>query len=138
MARGTSTGSSSATPRRMILPPLYHWSPKERRSQIRKEGLLPYSRTRFAPDDSGLAVGYPYVCLSTSPSQAWGLSGDIDHEFEYDEWDLWQVNLSDDDEVFIRAEFGRTIKEVRVRNPVPPDRIWHVGVRHIPVMEPVE
>jgi hypothetical protein len=52
---------------------------------------------------------------------------------EFEDWDLWQVNLSDTDEVHIRPDFGWDIKEVRVHNAIGPDRVWWVATRSEPV-----
>lgn len=115
----------------VILPALYHWSPTSRRREIREKGLLPYQaavRTAFTPRA-------PYVCFATSPSQAWGLSGDMADESEVEKWDLWQVRLAEGDEMHVRPEFGMAIKEVRVFNAIPPDRVWYVATRPARVFE---
>jgi hypothetical protein len=121
----------------VILPALYHWSPEERRKEIRANGLRPYARTRFLEGETK-GLGFPYICLSPSPSLAWSLSGDLSHETEYEDWDLWQVRLSRDDEVEVRAEFGDEIKEVRVRNAISGDRVWYVATRTLPFAEPAD
>ena len=117
----------------MKLPPLYHWSPIERRETIRSEGLKPYSPPWVKtddPDDAEWAMGCGVVCLGFTPSAAWGLSGAIDRFISEDiEWDLWQVNLGENDEVHVRSEFGDVLQEVRVHNPITADRIWWVGTR---------
>lgn len=80
--------------------------------------------------DSEWAMGCGVICLGFTPSAAWGLSGAIDRFNTEDfEWDLWQVNLGEHDEVHIRSEFGDVLQEVRVHNPIPADRIWWVGTR---------
>lgn len=113
----------------MYLPPLFHWSPLERRERIRAEGLRPYTDpTLTSAEGAEWAMGCGVICFGTTPSAAWGLSGMLVEGIET--WDLWQVNLEDSDEVHIRAEFGPRIKEVRVRNPIAADRLWWVGERN--------
>ena len=109
----------------MIISPLYHWSPTERRELIRKEGLQIYSR----PVAHSGPESYPYISLSPSPARAWSLSGDIELNEDYESWDLWQVFLAEEDSVRVRAEFGSEIHEVKIMNVIPPDRIWYVGSR---------
>lgn len=114
----------------LTLPTLYHWSPFARREQVRAEGLRPYSPpTTTSELDNVWAMGFGCVCLGATPARAWGLSGDMQHNSEIEEWDLWQVELDDRDEVHVRAEFGPRIQEVRVMNPIPGDRLWWVGAR---------
>jgi hypothetical protein len=114
----------------LALPPLYHWSPRERREAIRDEGLKPYRRsTTLADPAAEWAHGFGCVCLAPTPARAWALSGDMQHLSEIEAWDLWQVALADTDEVRVRAEFGPRIQEVRVFNPIPADRLWWVATR---------
>lgn len=116
----------------MLLPVLYHWSPRDRYHDIVTGGLKPFSEPTVSTvnDLNGTTVtGWPYICLGTSPSAAWSLSGDMDWTTEIEEWDLWQVRLSDDDEVHFRAEFGASLKEIRVHNAIGPDRVWWVATR---------
>ena len=117
----------------VILPHLYHWSPTERRAAIQKEGLQPYS-----PSMSHEGYAYAHICLATTPSAAWGISGDMDWGREEESWDLWQVRLAEGDEVHYRAEFGNVLKEVRVANTIPPDRVWYVGTRSHAVAREIE
>jgi hypothetical protein len=113
----------------MRLPALYHWSPRANRNDIRDHGLKPYASMRGAPEEQW-AMGCGCICLAAEPSQAWRLSGDIDGASpDTEEWDLWEVRLADTDEVHVRAEFGQDIKEIRVMNTIPADRLWWVGVR---------
>jgi hypothetical protein len=104
---------------------LYHWSPSIRREGILREGLKVYSEPVTHTGDER----YPYLCFGPTPSAAWGLSGDMEWTSEHEQWDLWQVRLVEGDEVHVRAEFGPTIYEVRVRNSIPADRVWYVGTR---------
>lgn len=115
----------------MKFGPLYHWSPRDRRESIRVDGLKPYCPPSVHSDEAAdWAMGCGVICLGPTPSAAWGLSGGMDR-FTSEElaWDLWQVNLADTDEIHVRAEFGPTIKEVRVHNAIPGDRVWWVGER---------
>jgi len=116
----------------VILPALYHWSPVERRSEIRKDGLRPHEQ---AVTHSDPALTSPYLCFSPTPSCAWSLSGAMEWTSEVDGWDLWQVRLEEGDEVHIRPDFGPTIQEVKVYTPIPSNRLWYVGERHTPVFE---
>lgn len=115
----------------MRLPQLYHWSPISRRETIRVDGLKPYQpASADADEENNWAMGCGVVCLGFTPSAAWGLSGAMDRFATEDvEWDLWQVNLDDNDEVHVRSEFGPQLQEVRVANAIPADRIWWVGTR---------
>lgn len=118
----------------MLLPALYHWSPADRRDAIRGEGLRPYS-TPTVHSDPDLAS--PYLCLSTTPSSGWGLSGDMGWVGGIEEWDLWQVRLAEGDEVHYRADFGPVLREIRVYTAIPADRVWFVASRRCPVFEPI-
>lgn len=102
---------------------LFHWSPRDRRETILREGLRPFSGPTCGADP------LPYVCLGSTPRGAWALSGDTDWGHEQEDWDLWQVTLADTDEVRVRAEYGPRIWEVKVHNVIPPDRMWWVGER---------
>jgi hypothetical protein len=109
----------------VILPALFHWSPATNRVAILRDGLKPYS----PPVVHAGTAKFPYICLSPTPSSGWGLSGDMSWASEVDEWDLWQVRLQEGDEVDIRGDFGPVIREVRVRNALPADRVWLVATR---------
>lgn len=103
---------------------LYHWSPFERRTDILKHGLVPGSDPSVCRD---MRLGY--VCLGPTPSKAWGYSGDMEWMEDFDEWDLWQVRLTADDDVRIRNDGTFEIIEIKVHNTIPPDRVWWVGER---------
>jgi hypothetical protein len=102
-----------------------------------QNGLKPFCEpvlsTATNPVNGNQIVGWPYICLGTTPSAAWGLSGDMDWVSEVEEWDLWQVNLAENDEVHIRPDFGWDVKEVRVHNAIGSDRVWWVATRTSPV-----
>lgn len=108
----------------MLMPALFHWSPEDRRESILREGLKPYSPP--PPPSEHL---WPYICLGTTPSNSWSISGGIALQTEIEEWDLWQVRLAEGDEVHYRADFGPQLVEVRVRGAIPADRVWWVARR---------
>jgi hypothetical protein len=113
-----------------VLEALYHWSPVERRKEIRKHGLVPFSRPVTHSSDD---LCFPYVSLSPTPSAAWSLSAAIVEEI--DDWDLWMVRLRSTDEVHIRPLFGTIIEEVKVHNTISSERIWWAGTRSRPAAE---
>ena len=104
---------------------LYHWSPASRRNVISRTGLQPRKR----PTVTSGGFRQPHVCLSPTPSMAWSLSGARAWVKDIDEWDLWAVRLTADDEVVIRPSYGNLIEEVHVRNRIPKRQIWYVGTR---------
>jgi hypothetical protein len=107
----------------MILHPLFHWAPTNRRQAIARRGLRINSSPTINSDRSG------YLCFSQSPSQAWILSAALGQCGE--EWDCWQVSL-DHDEVHVRPFFGNRIEEIRVHNHIPKARCWLIGTRIVP------
>ena len=109
----------------MRLDPLFHWSPAARRNDILVHGLRPGAPATVA---SGTL---PYVCFGLSPSRAWSLSAAMDWAQEIEHWDLWQARLTDGDDVRARPELGPYIHEVKVYGPLPPDRLWYAGSRHV-------
>jgi hypothetical protein len=111
---------------RVILHPLYHWSPTQRRASILKRGLACRSRPVVNSHRAD------YLCFSTSASQAWALSAGAFGE-RGQEWDCWQVSLDTADEVAVREFHGNRIEEIRVRNNVPKSRVWLVGTRSVPL-----
>jgi hypothetical protein len=127
-----------------VLPVLFHWSPREMRDGIKRRGLkptCPTSLTYSAEVIPGTANGRwlegedasaRMVCLGTSPSHAWSLSGAIFAE-RGDVFDLWQVTLDDEDEVHPLCFFGYKLDEIRVRNRIPKRRVWWVAERTVGV-----
>lgn len=117
----------------MLLPVAYHWSPHDRYYAIMQNGLIPYAppavHTIFNETTGNDVIGWPYICFALEPSAAWRLSGDMDHASDIEDWDLWQVQFSDGDELHFRSEWGPQILELRVYNAVPPDRVWWVATR---------
>jgi hypothetical protein len=120
------------------LPHLYHWSPIKYHDSIQKRGLRPTTPTtvsmRPVPENVGHYMeedqefSMKAVCLGTSPSTAWALSGAWSAEIG-ETWDLWQVRVMSTDEVHIRTEWGVQLNEVRVVNAIPRSQIWYVGSR---------
>lgn len=107
-----------------LLPPGYHWAPLERRDEIVSGGLQLLTRSIAYPD--GIT---PHICASLDPRTAWSLSGDTDWGRENEDWDLWQIMWSENDELRARIEPGHRIYEIKVYNAIPPDRLWWVGTR---------
>lgn len=107
----------------MLLSPLYHWSPADRHNAIRREGL------QVGCSPTVASVTQPHVCLGVDPASAWRISGAMPFMADVDEWDLWQVRLCDDDEVYPGPTFGARLQEVNVRNAISPERLWWVGRR---------
>ena len=118
----------------MRLEPLFHWSPTERRKEIRAGGLKPWQPATVTSSRDHVQ---PYVSLSPTPSMAWGLSGDMEWVSEIEQWDLWQVYLPDKAEVHVRPTWGSIIEEVKVYTVIPPDMLWFCGQKGIPFMEEV-
>lgn len=71
--------------------------------------------------------GFPWICLATTPSSAWGLI--LDPDDEENGWDLWQAQPAEQDTLSIRGDFSPMIREVRIENSIPADRLWWVGER---------
>jgi hypothetical protein len=124
----------------LIVGTLYHWSPVAARGGIVRRGLLPRTVSAIALRPWRAEEHHPghyhedeepesilAVCLGTTPMTAWCLSGALGAGGEL--WDLWEVELDDDDEVHYRPEFGRALDEVRVANPIPRSRVWWAGTR---------
>lgn len=113
--------------------PIYHWSPVERRKQIIHYGLRPGSRTTVAVDpndefyDALKQWRAPYVSFATSPSLAWGLSGDMRPDIK--EWDLWQTDTGRLDGGFERLGFQDGQAEIRVYYRIYKRDLWWVGTR---------
>lgn len=108
----------------VLLGALYHWAPADRRAAILLEGLVP-GRSPTVTINGRCRE----LCLSPTPAGAWTLSGALDWVAEIESWDLWQVELGDRDEVHVLPSWGPHVKEIRVRNTMPPDRVWWVGQR---------
>lgn len=123
------------------LGPLYHWSPRERLSSIRRSGLMPGKRNIAGPvwhglDDTGTPHDdgrgeflQPGVCLAPSPAAAW--------DYSHGAWrskgtfDLWQLTLEPADEVHILPQWGAQLIEIRVHNRIKKSRLIWVGERTV-------
>lgn len=104
----------------MLLEQLFHWSPADRFDSISQQGLIPGSFHVTCTEPQTV------IFLSPDPRTAWELSGAVGTARD---WDLWQVTVDDDDEIHIRAEFGPRVQEVRIHNPIPPGRLFHLARR---------
>jgi hypothetical protein len=104
---------------------LYHWSPIERRPSILKLGLVPGKLSKdkiFRPN---------YICFSSSPSLAWGLSG-LRSEI-FGEWDLWMTYSNIPTKYITRSVCNkpRCCLEYRIFERIPKSKIWYVGSREL-------
>ena len=118
------------TDSRMILPPLYHWSPQEHRAKILQHGLQIMREDQKAKEDGFHGVRWPWVCLGSTPLQAWDLLPWFGEELAGMEFDLYEVKLQETDDVHIRCDFGPVVREVRVHNSIPADRVFWVARRN--------
>ena len=100
---------------------LYHWSPRSRRGQIQRRGLVPGSHSvarEWRP---------PYICFSDDALLAWNLSGRIHTEIA--EWDLWMCFYQDVDRWEIILD---TYIEWPLRHYVKEYRVYHrIFKRHV-------
>lgn len=108
-----------------MITTLFHWSPAERYASVRRHGLLPDQRATVA------SSSLHYICASPDPQRAWLLSGAADWCQEIEQWDLWMLTVVDTDELHVRPFFGRWVEEIKLRNPIPPERLWWCGRRDI-------
>lgn len=116
---------------------LFHWTPKANRASILRSGLEIIRPTR-----DGVA-SFPWICLGTTPSSAWGLIPDHTEDGAEGEggWDLWQVSVRPGDTITVRTDFDVPfLREVRVHHGLPADRLWWAGERgvfaHLSIGEP--
>ncbi|HEX4395452.1 MAG TPA: hypothetical protein VH084_28560 [Mycobacterium sp.] len=108
----------------MILHPLFHWAPRDRRDSITENGLVLGSPRTCSSEAE------PYICCCMSPAQAWTLSAGI-YPDRAEVWDCWQVVLASTDHVEVLPVWGNRMSEVRVRNAVSPERLFLVGERPV-------
>lgn len=112
-----------------VLPVLFHWAPASKRRGIVRYGLLPgQPPTCMDSEDAPEEYRQTAVCLGTSPSHAWSLSGDL-YATPGDTWDLWQMNLDDNDLVIPLPFEGFRLQEIRVANRIHKRRVWYVASR---------
>lgn len=104
---------------------LYHWAPRRLREIILRKGLVVMIHQ---PMPEGERYAFSWICFATTPSSAWGLINYPDGEEEHG-WDLWQTQPEPQDSLSIRGDFSPMIREVRIENSVPADRLWWVGER---------
>lgn len=102
---------------------LYHWSPKENRRSILRDGL------KVMEGANGADAEFPWICLGPTPSAAWGFLPPSVNRAERYPLDLWMVRLGDYTDTQIVTTDGATICEVRTYQSVPADRVWWVGER---------
>lgn len=108
----------------------YHWSCKENRLSIQQNGLqICQPQKDGLTNPNGALVRFPWICLGMDPLIAWEWSGvDLDREAVYD---LWQIRLTEHDNVQVRMEHGNFIAELRIHNTIPADRVFWVGSRGV-------
>lgn len=104
---------------------LYHWSPRERRDGISKEGLL-VGKEHVAHTAGWVAN---YLCFSNSPSHGWALSGDFcARPGLWDLWMIWSGQL--EGPIYRRGDHGGlNPAEFRYFRDIPPGKLWRVGER---------
>lgn len=110
------------------LGPLYHWSPRTRLNGITRLGLVPGKRPSVGSIPA-VTNGTPMVCLGVTPADAWALSGDMHWAAGLGPWDLWQAWLTATDEVHVLANWGPSLREIRVANRIPKSRLTWIGTR---------
>jgi len=101
---------------------LYHWTPKENRERIFRDGL------QVMQEANGSGAAFPWICCATTPSSAWGLLPSSLKENEV-VLDLWQVQVDDGDTLDILTWSAPMIREVRIEHGLPADRLWWVAER---------
>ena len=126
------------------LGPLYHWSPRDRLSSIKRLGLVPGRRNiqgplwHGAPTDPNVDGNHDigageyraeHVCFSPDPDTAWRYSHAIWRSTGA--FDLWMVRLEPTDEVHVLPMWGDRIVEVRVRNRIKKSRLRWIGERTV-------
>lgn len=103
---------------------LYHWSPRDRREAIRKEGLV-IGKEHVAHTAGWIA---DYLCFSNSPSHAWAHSGEFCAR--PGPWDLWMLWSSVAGPLYRRTDHqGLNPAEFRVFHDVAAKNLWWVGER---------
>lgn len=125
-----------------LLGPMFHWSPRPRRRQIDRYGLVPGRRNVAGPvwqppRPKDLDPDEPWpsefrqrgICCSPDPATAWAYSHGA--WCSVGAFDLWQFWLVSADEVHILPMWGDRIVEVRVMNRIRKARLLWVGERTV-------
>lgn len=119
----------------ILIGPLYHWAPGRMRAAILRDGLKVLSPARTVEldaDGTPVSIAFPWICLATSPSSAWGLVLDAEAEHPDNDgegWDLWQIELSEHDHVRVLDHWAPYLREVRILNSIPANKCWWVARR---------
>lgn len=69
----------------------------------------------------------PYICFGSTPATAWNYALIRMPET----YDLWEVYLRKEDEVFVQPMWGSRLIEVRVHNRIKKSRLIWVGERTV-------
>ena len=118
----------------MTLRKVYHWSPTINREAILKEGLrIMMSEIEYENPMTGAAETWkpPYLCTSPSPLLAlrYVLPMFERSEAELPSLDLFEVLLTETDQIRLRNDGGPSIIEVRILNSVEAGRVRYVATR---------
>jgi len=111
---------------------VYHWSPKQNREKILREGLTILNSTiEYENPETGERETWkpPYLCTSLDPWTAWRYVLPMLDEAEPPHMDLYFFDLVESDDVTIRNDRTIDIIEVRVRNAVAADRVHYIATR---------
>lgn len=115
----------------MTITTVYHWSPRSNRESILKDGLkVLMSEIAYENPVTGKPEVWkpPYICTSPDPYRALryvtSMLGDDPPEL-----DLYQVQVSLEDQVKIRNDGTSEIIEVRVYNSIGASRIKYLATR---------
>ena len=114
---------------------VYHWSPKENRQSILKNGLQVFAKTQlYTYSYKGKEIkdewSAPYICTAMNP---WKALCYVSATFEYEdlmsELDLWQIELNKKDKVKFRNDESIEIIEIRVFNSILANRLNYIATR---------
>lgn len=116
---------------RVLLSPVYHWSPIENRKAILQEGLkigmadIRYTNPVSKKEETWVI---PYICTSIDPLIAWNYFS-AKYEDDPPPADLYEVRVLPEDSARIRNDGSPSIVEVRLENTIPPDRVRYIATR---------
>lgn len=118
----------------MIIPIVYHWSPRVNREKILTEGLKLFigEKEYINPLTNEMELWKPpYICTSTDPEMAliYAIPAVTTEDGDIPELDLFQIHLLQTDSAMFRNDGKAHIIEVRVKNTIPPDRIRYIATR---------